>query len=168
MQLGLVGLGKMGGNMRERLRRAGHEVVGYDRNKAVSDASSLADLVRRLDAPRVVRELMESAYLLVYLVIPAAAVTLMAGDHVEALPRFWATVLLAEFISYGMLPWLQTRSPRALETAPATHSQLAVRRLNAAILSRGSIQVNTVPSGHAAGAALCRVRPGVSPGPGSA
>ena len=54
MQLGLVGLGKMGGNMRERLRRAGHEVVGYDRNKAVSDASSLADLVRRLDAPRVV------------------------------------------------------------------------------------------------------------------
>ena len=33
MQLGLVGLGKMGGNMRERIRRAGHEVVGYDRNK---------------------------------------------------------------------------------------------------------------------------------------
>ena len=28
MQLGLVGLGKMGGNMRERIRRAGHEVVG--------------------------------------------------------------------------------------------------------------------------------------------
>jgi len=54
MQLGLVGLGKMGGNMRERIRRAGHEVVGYDRNKAVSDASSLADMVRRLDAPRVV------------------------------------------------------------------------------------------------------------------
>ncbi len=54
MQLGLVGLGKMGGNMRERLRRAGHEVVGYDRNKQVSDASSLADMVRKLDGPRVV------------------------------------------------------------------------------------------------------------------
>jgi 6-phosphogluconate dehydrogenase len=54
MQLGLVGLGKMGGNMRERLRRAGHEVVGYDRDRKVSDASSLADLVRRLEAPRVV------------------------------------------------------------------------------------------------------------------
>ena len=54
MQLGLVGLGKMGGNMRERIRRAGHEVVGYDRNKAVSDASSLADMVHKLDAPRVV------------------------------------------------------------------------------------------------------------------
>ena len=31
-RLGLIGLGKMGGNMRERLRRAGHEVVGYDRD----------------------------------------------------------------------------------------------------------------------------------------
>ena len=47
MQLGLVGLGKMGGNMRERIRRAGHEVVGYDRNKAVSDARSLADMVKQ-------------------------------------------------------------------------------------------------------------------------
>ncbi|HSO65289.1 MAG TPA: decarboxylating 6-phosphogluconate dehydrogenase [Ornithinibacter sp.] len=54
MQLGLVGLGKMGGNMRERIRRAGHEVVGYDRNKAVSDARSLADMVGRLQGPRVV------------------------------------------------------------------------------------------------------------------
>src|SRR3954454_6835813 len=54
MQLGLVGLGKMGGNMRERIRRAGHDVVGYDRDRSVSDASSLADLVKRLDAPRVV------------------------------------------------------------------------------------------------------------------
>ncbi len=54
MQLGLVGLGKMGFNMRERLRRAGHEVVGYDRNADVSDSSSLSDLVSRLEAPRVV------------------------------------------------------------------------------------------------------------------
>jgi len=54
MQLGLVGLGKMGGNMRERLRRAGHDVIGYDRNKDVSDARSLADMVGRLEAPRVV------------------------------------------------------------------------------------------------------------------
>ena len=54
MELGLVGLGKMGGNMRERIRRAGHEVVGYDRDRSVSDAASLADLVKRLDAPRVV------------------------------------------------------------------------------------------------------------------
>ncbi len=54
MQLGLVGLGKMGFNMRERLRAAGHDVVGYDRNAEVSDTASLADLVGALEAPRVV------------------------------------------------------------------------------------------------------------------
>ncbi|MFC6092825.1 phosphogluconate dehydrogenase (NAD(+)-dependent, decarboxylating) [Saccharothrix lopnurensis] len=54
VQLGLVGLGKMGFNMRERIRRAGHEVVGYDRNPEVTDADSLADMVGRLSAPRVV------------------------------------------------------------------------------------------------------------------
>jgi 6-phosphogluconate dehydrogenase len=54
MQLGLIGLGKMGGNMRERLRAAGHEVVGYDRNPDISDAADLADMVAKLAAPRVV------------------------------------------------------------------------------------------------------------------
>jgi 6-phosphogluconate dehydrogenase len=54
MQLGLIGLGKMGGNMRERLRQAGHEVVGYDRNPEISDVGNLAELVERLDAPRTV------------------------------------------------------------------------------------------------------------------
>ncbi|WP_020522722.1 phosphogluconate dehydrogenase (NAD(+)-dependent, decarboxylating) [Catelliglobosispora koreensis] len=54
MQLGLIGLGKMGGNMRDRLRAAGHEVVGYDRNPDLSDASDLADMVSKLAAPRVV------------------------------------------------------------------------------------------------------------------
>ncbi|HEU0240078.1 MAG TPA: decarboxylating 6-phosphogluconate dehydrogenase [Micromonosporaceae bacterium] len=54
MQLGIIGLGRMGGNMRERLRRAGHEVVGYDRNPDVSDATGLDDLVAKLAAPRVV------------------------------------------------------------------------------------------------------------------
>ncbi|MBB5892642.1 6-phosphogluconate dehydrogenase [Kutzneria kofuensis] len=54
MQLGLIGLGKMGFNMRERLRKAGHEVVGYDRNPDVTDVASLADLVGALAAPRTV------------------------------------------------------------------------------------------------------------------
>ncbi|MCD0452446.1 decarboxylating 6-phosphogluconate dehydrogenase [Actinocorallia sp. API 0066] len=54
MELGLIGLGKMGGNMAERLRRGGHTVVGYDRDPALSDVGSLAELVGRLPAPRVV------------------------------------------------------------------------------------------------------------------
>ncbi|QRY52764.1 phosphogluconate dehydrogenase (NAD(+)-dependent, decarboxylating) [Mycolicibacterium septicum] len=54
MQLGLVGLGKMGFNMRERLRAGGHEVVGYDPRPEVSDVASLEDLAGALEAPRVV------------------------------------------------------------------------------------------------------------------
>jgi len=52
--LGMVGLGRMGGNMVERLRGGGHAVVGYDRDAAVSDVPSLAALVEALTAPRVV------------------------------------------------------------------------------------------------------------------
>ena len=54
MELGLVGLGKMGGNMRERLRRAGHTVVGFDRNPEVSDVDSLEAMVEALPTPKVV------------------------------------------------------------------------------------------------------------------
>ncbi|MEV0696399.1 phosphogluconate dehydrogenase (NAD(+)-dependent, decarboxylating) [Saccharopolyspora sp. NPDC050389] len=54
MQLGLVGLGRMGFNMRERLRAAGHDVVGYDRNPDVSDVASIAELVQKLAGPRIV------------------------------------------------------------------------------------------------------------------
>ncbi|WP_328341688.1 phosphogluconate dehydrogenase (NAD(+)-dependent, decarboxylating) [Micromonospora sp. NBC_00421] len=54
MQLGLVGLGRMGGNMRERLRAAGQEVVGYDRNADRSDVASLAELADKLESPRAV------------------------------------------------------------------------------------------------------------------
>ena len=54
MHIGLVGLGKMGNNMRERLRRDGHTVVGFDHNPEISDAGSLADMVEQLPAPKVV------------------------------------------------------------------------------------------------------------------
>ncbi len=54
MELGLIGLGKMGGNMRERLRRAGHTVVGYDRNPDVSDADSIEAMLDKLPSPKIV------------------------------------------------------------------------------------------------------------------
>ncbi|WP_033818860.1 NADP-dependent phosphogluconate dehydrogenase, partial [Kitasatospora sp. MBT63] len=54
MELGLIGLGKMGGNMRERIRRAGHTVIGFDRNPELADVESLEELVSKLQAPRVV------------------------------------------------------------------------------------------------------------------
>jgi 6-phosphogluconate dehydrogenase len=54
MEIGLIGLGKMGGNMRERLRRDGHTVVGFDRNPDVSDVDSLEGLVGALPSPKIV------------------------------------------------------------------------------------------------------------------
>lgn len=54
MEIGLIGLGKMGGNMRQRLRGAGHTVIGYDRDPALSDATSLTDLVAQLPSPAVI------------------------------------------------------------------------------------------------------------------
>ncbi len=55
MEIGLIGLGKMGGNMRERLRAAGHTVIGFDHNHEISDVGSLAELVDAFaSTPRVV------------------------------------------------------------------------------------------------------------------
>jgi 6-phosphogluconate dehydrogenase len=54
MQLGIVGLGKMGANMRERLRGAGHEVLGFDHSPDKRDVDSLEQLVQQLQAPRAV------------------------------------------------------------------------------------------------------------------
>ena len=54
MNLGMVGLGRMGGNMTERLRRAGHTVETYARTDPARTAGSLVELVGMLDHPRVV------------------------------------------------------------------------------------------------------------------
>ncbi|MDT5027296.1 MAG: 6-phosphogluconate dehydrogenase, partial [Micromonosporaceae bacterium] len=54
MQLGMVGLGRMGGNMLARLRAAGHDVVGYDHHSDASDVAGPAELVAALAAPRAV------------------------------------------------------------------------------------------------------------------
>ena len=63
MELGIIGLGKMGFNMAARLREAGHKVVGFDFNKDATakltaagslGVNSLEDLVKNLSAPRAV------------------------------------------------------------------------------------------------------------------
>lgn len=54
MRLGIVGLGRMGGSMAERLRRGGHEVIGYDHDAGVSQVGSLDELIDKLEAPRAV------------------------------------------------------------------------------------------------------------------
>ncbi|MEU3189356.1 phosphogluconate dehydrogenase (NAD(+)-dependent, decarboxylating) [Streptomyces sp. NPDC006992] len=74
MELGLVGLGKMGGNMRERIRRGGHTVIGYDRNPDISDVDSIEELVGSLSAPRVV-----------WVMVPAGAATQSTVDQLAEL-----------------------------------------------------------------------------------
>ncbi|WP_437583548.1 phosphogluconate dehydrogenase (NAD(+)-dependent, decarboxylating) [Paramicrobacterium sp. CJ85] len=54
MHIGLIGLGRMGGNMRSRLRNAGIEVTGYDPNPDVTDVASVDDMIAALPAPRTV------------------------------------------------------------------------------------------------------------------
>jgi 6-phosphogluconate dehydrogenase len=62
--IGIIGLGRMGGNMAQRIRKAGHQVVGFDPLSEVSDVTSLEDLVDALPSPRIV-----------WVMIPAGAPT---------------------------------------------------------------------------------------------
>jgi 6-phosphogluconate dehydrogenase len=54
MHIGLIGLGKMGGNMRTRLRTNGIEVTGYARTASVSDSASIAEMVSKISSPKIV------------------------------------------------------------------------------------------------------------------
>ncbi|HYN10718.1 MAG TPA: phosphatase PAP2 family protein [Vicinamibacterales bacterium] len=103
--------------------------------------------------PRWLLEYFELAYLTVYLLVPlgfGVAYWFAADLDVD---RYWTIVVGAELVCYAMLPWIQTRPPRALRLHAAIEDRrVAIHRLNGLVLSLGSIQVNTFPSGHAAGA----------------
>ena len=64
VHIGLIGLGKMGFNMRERLRKGGVEVTGYDRNPDVTDVSSVDELIAAVPVPR-----------LIWVMVPSGAIT---------------------------------------------------------------------------------------------
>ncbi|MFJ4029409.1 phosphogluconate dehydrogenase (NAD(+)-dependent, decarboxylating) [Paenarthrobacter sp. NPDC089989] len=64
MHIGLIGLGKMGFNMRERLRKGGVTVTGFDPNPDVTDVQSLDELLQSVPAPRII-----------WVMVPAGAAT---------------------------------------------------------------------------------------------
>lgn len=82
MHIGLVGLGKMGNNMRQRLRARGVEVTGYDRNPEVSDSDSLAEMVEAIGDDRKVVWVMVPAGQITDGVISELATLLGRGDLV--------------------------------------------------------------------------------------
>jgi hypothetical protein len=96
--------------------------------------------------PRVVAELLELAYTGVYPLIPCALWIAMGAG--VAPDRFWTIVLVIDYVCFGMLPWIQTRPPRALGIDAPWRSSW--HRLNLRVVKTSSIQVNTFPSGHAA------------------
>ena len=81
MHIGLIGLGKMGFNMRERLRQGGIEVTGLDRNPEITDVASVDELIAAVPTPRII-----------WVMVPAGEITdsvisdlqdkLQAGDLV--------------------------------------------------------------------------------------
>ena len=87
MQIGMIGLGRMGGGMVRRLMRGGHACVVYDRlpeatealaKEGATAASSLDDLVRRLEKPRAICMMLPAAF--VDSMVDDLAALLEAGD----------------------------------------------------------------------------------------
>jgi membrane-associated phospholipid phosphatase len=98
--------------------------------------------------PSLIAHVIEAAYAGVYALVPLALVVSLIWDPAADPDRFWAVVLITDYVCFGVLPWIQTRPPRALENADPWSSP--VRTFNLRLLGATSIQVNTFPSGHAA------------------
>ena len=91
MELGIIGLGRMGGSISQRLTRAGHTCVVYDRtdsvvqdfaSKGATASTSLADMVQKLHAPRAV-----------WVMLPAGAVTEAMVDKLAGLLSSGDTII---------------------------------------------------------------------------
>ena len=112
----------------------------------LDDRLAIREMSRRI--PRPVAEVLEAAYAGVYLLVPIALVLLLALFPSSDPDAFWSVVLITDFVCFGVLPWVQTRPPRALEGGEPWIS--SIRSFNLRLLGATSIQVNTFPSGHAA------------------
>jgi membrane-associated phospholipid phosphatase len=98
--------------------------------------------------PAFLARALEAAYVGVY---PSVGLSFVLYLFLAPNPdpaRFWSVVLITDYLCFGVLAWIQTRPPRAIEGVDPWDS--AIRRFNLRLLGATSIQVNTFPSGHAA------------------
>jgi len=99
---------------------------------------------------------LEVAYLFCYASLPLGLASLYLLRQGQQAGHFWTVVLLATYPAYGMLPFVQTRPPRALgEKWSAGLPYNSIRAFNLGILRHASIQANTFPSGHVASSIGC-------------
>jgi 6-phosphogluconate dehydrogenase len=107
MHVGIIGLGKMGNNMRARLRAKGLEVTGYDPNPDVTDVPDLAALAAALPAPRLVWVMVPSGKITDD-VIHQVADVLSPGDLVidGGNSRFTDDAVHAEFLASRQLRFI--------------------------------------------------------------
>jgi membrane-associated phospholipid phosphatase len=113
---------------------------------------------RLTTGPRWVLEGLEAAYLSVYAMLPLGAWAAWVHGRAAAVDRYWTVVFLAEASCYLALAWLPTRPPRDLEPwAAALRTRSLFRHANETVLTHGSHRMNTIPSGHAAGAVAVAV-----------
>lgn len=109
------------------------------------------------NAPAWVLEALEASYTADYIVVAGGAfIAALSGP--AALTQYWTLVLGAELACYAALPFLRSRPPRALEP-PGVIARRAprLRAFNLGLLDRASVQANTLPSGHVAGAVAAAI-----------
>jgi membrane-associated phospholipid phosphatase len=117
---------------------------GFDRTLRIRSISAAL--------PRSVAEFLEFSYAAVYPMVPAGLALCTIAASAPSRPRqgerFWAVILLVDYICFATLPWIQTRPPRQLEGGEPWNATF--RSLNLRLVKAASIRVNTFPSGHAA------------------
>ncbi|MCB1540149.1 MAG: decarboxylating 6-phosphogluconate dehydrogenase [Rhodoblastus sp.] len=98
MQIGIVGLGRMGANIARRLMRAGHQVVGYNRHddivrelagEGMTPATSLADLIQKLTPPRVIWMMLPSGAITEHSIEEAAGLASAGDTIIDGGNTFW-------------------------------------------------------------------------------
>jgi membrane-associated phospholipid phosphatase len=114
--------------------------------------------------PRWLAELLEFAYASIYtLAVLALVLALWIGVTAA---RFWTVVLVTDYVCFGMLPWIRTRTPR--ETIVPEPWRSSLRAINLRLVEAAGIGVNTFPSGHAAEALVAALLAAGTPWPISA